>query len=123
LRLRLERPVVMVLLRSPILVPLRWIFDSETLAPQRAVASRLSSSRLQFTCHTLATLGSPTSLDALKRLTRHPEHYVRWAAVQSICQISREDGLECVRRALDDEHPHIRRAAEKTLAAECPQGV
>ena len=115
-RLRLQRPSVLIQLQSRPTVPLRWVFHPETLEPVRAAAVSLSSSRLQFTCHTLAALGSPTSIPALTTLTAHPEHYVRWAAIQSICSISQSDGIECLRRALDDDHPHVRNAARKTLA-------
>jgi len=115
-RLHLERPTIIVQLQSETVAPLRWVFDPATHAPVRAVASRLSSSRLQFTCRTLAALGSPSSIPALRRLTAHPEHYVRWAAVQSICAISRDEGIACLQQALHDDHPHIRRAAASTLA-------
>src|SRR5215472_2430582 len=115
-RLRMDRPVLLIQLQSATVLPLRWVFHPETLEPVRAVSSRLSSSRLQFTCHTLAALGSPSSIPALKRLMTHPEHYIRWAAVQSICAISREEGIECLRKSLEDDHPHIRNAAQKTLA-------
>ena len=115
-RLLLPGPTLMIHLQSSTTVPLRWIFHPETLEPVRAVASRLSSSRLQFTCHTLAALGSPSSIPALKKLMTHPEHYVRWAAVQGICSISREEGIECLRKSLEDDHPHIRNAALKSLA-------
>lgn len=115
-RLHLEQPAILLQLQSATVASLRWMFDPDTLEPVRASAARLSSSRLQFTCHALAALGSPRSIPALKRLTTHPEHYVRWAAVQSLCAISRDDGLECLRRASEDDHPHVRRAAEQTLA-------
>lgn len=115
-RLRMKRPVLLIQLQSATVLPLRWVFHPETLEPVRAVSSRLSSSRLQFTCHTLAALGSPSSIPALKRLMTHPEHYIRWAAVQSICTISREEGIQCLRKSLEDDHPHIRNAAQKTLA-------
>jgi len=115
-RLRMKCPVLLIQLQSFTVLPLRWVFHPETLEPVRAVSSRLSSSRLQFTCHTLAALGSPSSIPALKRLMTHPEHYIRWAAVQSICAISREEGIQCLRQALEDDHPHIRNAAQKTLA-------
>lgn len=115
-RLRLQHPTVFIQLLSATAVSLRWIFSPETMEPVRAAAARLSSSRLQFTCHTLASLGSPTSIPALRKLTAHPEHYVRWAAIQSVCAISREDGIECLRQALKDDHPHVRNAAQKTLA-------
>ena len=115
-RLRMKRPVLLIQLQSATVLPLRWVFHPETLEPVRAVSSRLSSSRLQFTCHTLAALGSPSSIPALKRLMTHPEHYIRWAAVQSICAISREEGIRCLRKSLEDDHPHIRNAAQKTLA-------
>ncbi|HKV93042.1 MAG TPA: HEAT repeat domain-containing protein [Candidatus Angelobacter sp.] len=114
-RLVSQRPAVMLQLLSANVAPLRWIFDTQTLEPIRAAAARLISSRLQFTCHTLAALGSPTSITALKKLMIHPEHFVRWAAIQSICMISREDGIECLHQALEDDHPHIRNAAQKTL--------
>ena len=114
-RLRLQRTALVVQLQSTTLLPLRWVFHPETLEPVRAVSSRLSSSRLQFTCHTLAALGSPSSIPALKRLMTHPEHYVRWAAVQSICAISREEGIQCLRHSMTDDHPHIRNAAHNTL--------
>lgn len=116
-RLRLDAPAILIQLLSSIVAPVRWIFHPDTLEPVRAAAARLSSSRLQFTCRTLAALGSPSSIPALQKLTAHPEHYVRWAAIQGICAISRDDGIACLRRATSDEHPHVRRAAERTLLA------
>jgi hypothetical protein len=116
-RLRLERPSILIQLVSATAASLRWLFHPETLEPVRASATSLAASRLQFTCQTLAALGSPTSIAPLKTLTAHPEHYVRWAAIQSLCRISREDGIACLRQALDDDHPHVRNAAEKSLAA------
>ena len=114
-RLRLERPALLIQFMSATTEPLRWVFHPESLQAVRAVSASLKSSRLQFTCHTLAALGSPSSVAPMRSLMNHPDHYVRWAAVQNICTLSREDGIECLQQAIEDPHPHVRNAARRTL--------
>jgi len=40
---------------------------------------------------------------------------VRWAAIQNLGRLSRSEALIKIREAVNDPHPHVRRAAQKTL--------
>ena len=92
---------------------IRWVYDVPTRAPVLAVAADPRSSRIEFACRLLARLGDRRDVPALEEVTVHPDHFVRWTALQSIVQLDLARGNELIEAALDDPHPHIRRAAHR----------
>ena len=62
-----------------------------------------------------------SSLEPLKLLTGHPHHAVRWAAIQNLGRLSRAEALAALEAASHDPHPHIQRAARKTLGQVAPK--
>jgi hypothetical protein len=110
-----EAPYLLVYLLSLDKLPIRWEYDSSTLAPVRAVASETADSRLEFWALMVSAMDSRTSLAALEGLRAHPAHFVRWAAVQAIYRLDHAKGLEALWSALDDPHEHVRNAARHAL--------
>jgi hypothetical protein len=94
-----------------------WTFDSETLVPKAARAATLQISRIEFALGLLAHFGSPTSAVAIEPLLSHEAHNVRWCAANALDRIAPQRTADVLRRLCDDEHPHVRAAAKRALAA------
>jgi HEAT repeat protein len=111
-----EPPPLFVCFASTNKLPIRWEYDSATLAPVRAIASDNSASRLEFLAWMMAEMNNRSSLQALDSLLAHPAHFVRWAALQAIFRLDRDKGMVSLSAALEDPHEHIRDAARRSLA-------
>ena len=94
---------------------LRWIYNSDTLLPARAEAGDLDAARLEYTFALLAALGHTEAAPTMAALYEHPDHFVRWSAIRRVIELDPAMGEALVRRALNDVHPHVRRAAQRTL--------
>jgi HEAT repeat protein len=75
-----------------------------------------ASTQLVCLINALASFADPSSLCAFEAVSRHPHHFVRWAAIRGMGAISPERALSRVREALEDDHPDIRNTARRTLA-------
>lgn len=91
-------------------------FDPLTLAP---LGASMASDDASALCVMLGLLdpalpGYPTG--AVKDLTGHPDHHVRWAAATALGRYERGVALDIVRTlAAQDPHRFIRAAARRTL--------
>ncbi len=115
---RMEAPagaVGVLELRTAPVHRIRWVYDLSTRAPVLAVAADPRSSRIEFACRLLARLGAARDVPALEEITVHPDHFVRWTALQSIVELDFARGRQLVEAALDDPHPHIQSAARRFL--------
>jgi HEAT repeat protein len=81
----------------------------------RALSASVDASRLEYTVRLLGELGDPASVPRLLDLTRHRLHFVRWAAVRAVLSIEPGRAVEVLTAAAADRHPHVRRAAERSL--------
>lgn len=109
-----EPQLVLKLTTAPFQM-LEWLFSKETLHPWQANDADLSSTQLRVGAYLLGRLAHQSSLAPLQDLAGHANPNVRWAAIQSIGRLSRSEALKRLKVALDDPHPHIRRAAKKSL--------
>lgn len=112
---QLPRPVLVLKLATSPIRPLEWLFSRDQLQSWQANDADLSSTQLRVAADVLGKFAHQSSLPALKLLTGHPHHSVRWAAIQSLGRLSRSEAVQQLQQALQDRHPHIRRAAQKTL--------
>lgn len=112
---QLPRPVLVVKLSTSPIRPLEWLFSRDQLQSWQANDADLSSTQLRVAADVLGKFAHQSSLPSLKLLTTHPHHSVRWAAIQSLGRLSRSEAIQQLQLALQDRHPHIRRAAQKTL--------
>lgn len=112
---RVDRPTVVVKFMTTALDSLEWLFSRNGLQAWQANDTDLSFTQLRVAADVLGQLAHQSSLGALKRLARHHHHAVRWAAIQNIGRLSRSDAIAELRQAINDRHPHIQRAARKTL--------
>jgi hypothetical protein len=111
----IRQPVPILRLASATLLPLEWLFSKSTLQAWQANDADLRFTQLRVGAYVAGRLAHQSSIEALRRLSTHAHHAVRWAAIQSLGRLDRAEALARIRNALSDPHPHIRRAAQKTL--------
>lgn len=97
-----------------------WVFDKNSLLPRFPVASGTGANRIQAISRLLAlwkdnTADISISIDILEEICQHEAHFVRWSAIQNLCNISPVSGKKALEHALNDHHPHIRAAAQASL--------
>jgi hypothetical protein len=109
----LSRPVARV----------QWVYDVQTHRALRAVAADPGASRLEFAAQALGELRGEHAAERLLSLCEHPDHFVRWAAIRSLTRVDLRAGVEKVRGAANDPHPHVRNAASRTLQKMAADGV
>ncbi|WP_173012744.1 HEAT repeat domain-containing protein [Niveispirillum sp. SYP-B3756] len=109
------KPALLFRLISTNVGALEWAFDRDSGRPWNVMAVNPVSSKLCSVMNVLAALGSSTSVEPLDALTNHPDHFVRWKALQTIAEISPETAASIIGRFEDDPHPHVRAAARKTI--------
>lgn len=113
---QVKEPTAAIRLYTSTLDPLQWAFDRSTLQPIQAISSAEVNTELVVVAQVLAMLKDKRSLDLLHRLAKeHHHHHVRWESVKAIAQIDFEAGLQAVKNALSDLHPHVVSAAQRTL--------
>lgn len=108
-------PALVVKLTCAPFQSLEWLFNKESLYAWQANDAEVRATQARVAAYLLGRLAHQSSLEPLEQLTSHPNHAVRWAAIQNIGRLSQKVALQKLEAALSDAHPHIRRAAEKTL--------
>jgi hypothetical protein len=112
---KIEQPLPVAKFTTASYQTLEWLFDRDSLLACQANDSELVSTQLRVSAYILGRLADASSLDALQALSSHGHHAVRWAAVQNIARLDRGAAVEGLRQALEDPHPHVRRAAAGSL--------
>jgi hypothetical protein len=115
-----ERGTVVLRLQSGLIHRIRWVYDAATRSPTLSVAADPRSSRVEFACRMLARLGAAADVPALEHVAAHPDHFVRWTALQAIVELDFDRGRALIEDALGDPHPHIRSAAARFLGDHAP---
>jgi hypothetical protein len=90
-----------------------WEFDRTTCRPLRVYASTIEATTLSYIVRFLSEYGNEQSAEAIKKLTKHPFHYVRWDAVKAIGLLAPETLDDVLKELEHDTHPHIRTASTK----------
>ena len=119
----LPKPVVVLKLSTAPVLPLEWLFRKDSLQSWQANDADLSSTQLRVAADVLGKFAHQSSLPPLKLLTTHPHHAVRWTAIQNLGRLNRSEALAQLEAACNDVHPHIQRAARKTLGQLAPKKV
>jgi hypothetical protein len=112
---------VVLSLRSAPIYPVIWQYDRQSLRPTGHITASEQLVRLEAALDLLMRLGTAEDAEACRVLARHDFHAVRWAAVRLACNVGASFGFELLAGATNDPHPHVRRTAEKTLAATAAQ--
>jgi hypothetical protein len=110
-----EQPTPVLKFMTSAIHPLEWLFSRTSLQAWQANDADLSFTQLRVAADVVGTFAHQSSLQPLKRLAQHKHHAVRWTAIQNLARVSRSDAVECLREAVNDPHPHVQRAARKTL--------
>lgn len=111
-----EAPVVIARLHLSSKGALDWSFDRETLSPIGATSNVPAESHL-ISLISAAALFPESDLGLLRQAVLHPSHNVRWAALQAIGKLDPDAAVALLPNLARDPHPHVRRAAERTLAS------
>ena len=94
-----------------------WTFDRAKLKSWYATSIDYEVTSMMTIADLLGRLRDRAALEPLARLYHEsPHHYARWSAVKNIGRIDKNVGIEFLRKSLDDPHPEVKRAAERTLA-------
>jgi hypothetical protein len=110
-----EAPTPILKFMTTAMHPLEWLFTKNGLQAWQANDSDLSFTQLRVAADVAGRIAHQSSLEPLKKLTRHEHHAVRWAAIQNLARLSRSEAVARLREAINDPHPHVQRAARKTL--------
>lgn len=113
--LRVKKPTPVVKFMTKAIQPMEWLFTRDGLQAWQANDGDLSFTQLRVAADVLGRFAHQSSVEPLKRLAHHAHHAVRWAAIQNLGRISRSEAIIHLRAAIDDPHPHLRRAAQRTL--------
>jgi hypothetical protein len=111
----LDSAAIVVTLTRMQATRVRWVYDASTLLPVRAEAADSSTARLEYAMALLAALDHTEAVPVIATLYDHPDHFVRWSAVRRVMDLDPSLGTQLVHRALQDVHPHVRRAAQRSL--------
>lgn len=117
---QISEPVPVVRFTSRHLHTLQWLFSKATLQAWQANDADIHFTQLRVAAQVLGKIAHQSSLEPLLKLSHHPHHAVRWAAIQNLGRISRTAAFARVREAVADSHPHVSRAAERTLRQLAP---
>lgn len=112
---QVPQPVAMLRIESAPVRPLEWLFSRQTLQAWQANDSTLAYTQLRVAAYVLGKVAHQSSIAPLRKLAEHSHHAVRWAAIQNLGRLNRSEALIKIREAVNDPHPHVRRAAQKTL--------
>lgn len=100
---------------SGVVRPLEWLFSKSGFQAWQANDADLTFTQLRVAAYVLGKIAHQSSTEPLKLLSTHSHHAVRWAAIQNLGRLNRSEALVKIREAVSDPHPHVRRAAQKTL--------
>jgi len=112
---QISKPVPVARFTSRYIQPLEWLFSKTTLQAWQANDADMHFTQLRVATQVLGKIAHQSSLEPLLKLSAHAHHAVRWAAIQNMGRINRTAALTRVQEAVSDPHPHVRRAAQKTL--------
>lgn len=120
-----DQEFVVLKLNSKQTQSLLWCYDKDSLRPLMSAACTPLPSRLQMSAMCLSELQDEfddrqreQSIANLERLAAHDFHYVRWTALQNLYLIASDRAVPLLLNSREsDLHPHVRRAAEKSLRA------
>ena len=112
---RISEPLIVLRLITPPLQSLEWLFSRSTLHAWQANDADLRYTQMRVAAYVLGKIAHQSSIPPLRHLADHSHHAVRWAAIQSLGRLNRSEAMIKIRAAVHDKHPHVRRAAQKTL--------
>jgi hypothetical protein len=110
-----EETILLKLQSTEIYAPFEWSFDSTTYRAWQIISAEPKDSYAHHLCMAAKGLRSGQFGPSLARLLAHDQHHVRWAAAQALGGISRDAGVDALRRLTQDKHPHLARNARQIL--------
>ena len=112
-----DSPTFVMILNHRVRRAIRWIFSRRTLQAVYAIASTDNDAHIAAMITALAAMRSHTSIATLYALTTHSSHFIRLSALQALTRLNPEAAKASLQRATKDEHPQVRTASKKAIAA------
>jgi hypothetical protein len=112
-----DKPTAALWLRGRTRRSIQWLFSRHTLKSVQAAASKAADADTVNLIRGIVALRSAASVPTLCALTSHSSHLVRVEALQALTALDPECARASLQRATNDEHPHVRFASEKSIAA------
>ncbi|WP_395641412.1 HEAT repeat domain-containing protein [Rudaea sp.] len=98
-------------------LPVIRYFDRSSLYQIGTSSANVHASRIEFILDLFKRFRYQEAAAAVEKIQNTSRfHFVRWKAVQTLLNLDLERGKSSLARALNDPHPHVRRAASRTLA-------
>lgn len=112
-----ESPTFVMILSGRQRRAIQWIFSRHTLQAVQSVPSNGTDAHIAAMIAALTAMGNASSTSTLHALTTHSSHFVRWSALQALSRLNPEAAKASLQRATKDNHPHVRSASKKAIAA------
>jgi hypothetical protein len=105
-------------------VRLCWDYDVRTGKAISCCYADPAASQMEFLLGVIAHQDRLDQIEFVREALTHRVHAVRWAAVKALWKLDVDSAVAATRACLEDAHPHVRRAAERTLLSyQSQQGV
>jgi HEAT repeats len=111
---------VVVSLHGPPLHAISWAYDRVTLLPVHPYSASIAATRIEYALTILGEVGrfsADASVETAQDLLSHPSYFVRWRACHALNALSPKAAESALLALSQDVHPHIRNAAQRTLAS------
>lgn len=92
-----------------------WFFEKSTLRSVFASAVLADYSSLVTLCRVFGAQHDEGAKPFVEELATSEAHFVRWAAVQAMGRIDGARAREMIETCCEDQHPHVRAAAQSAL--------
>lgn len=96
---------------------IQWLFSRHTLKSVQAIPSTATDADTVNLVRALVALRSVAAVPTLCALTSHANHLVRVEALQALTTLDPEGARASLQRAVNDEHPFVRFASQKSIAS------
>ncbi|MBA6417589.1 HEAT repeat domain-containing protein [Colwellia sp. 6M3] len=95
--------------------PLVWLFDTKTMRSMKGISPDDEATRQELLIELLNRLNYSGATDFLSELSELSEyHFVRWKALTTLLRLDTAKGIEALKKATNDNHPHVNKAAVTT---------
>jgi hypothetical protein len=100
-----------------------WNFNRDSLQAEKLAPMDVEASRLKIILNLLKSSHDRRFFELVAPLCDHPEYSLRWTAAQYLLITDLSRALPFLKKLLADEHPEVRRAADKTYQALDAKGI
>ena len=113
---QIQEPVVLLRFITAPQDAIQWTFRKDPIRPWFVASVDPDATQLSGLFSYFEAMSYEPAAIPITNLLGHRNHQVRWQATKALWKIDQNLGMQALRAALADPHPHVRNAASKTLA-------